>query len=425
MPASPESTPDEQPVPAAPAAPDEPLAPAWPLASREPALPGTAAGTVAPPVAATGTPDLGPDGLVAGDDRPTAPRSPVEPRAVLLSVGMMVTALLIAAAVVLPAPYAVTSPGPTRDVLGSQDGTPLIRISGAATYKSTGELLLTTVSGTGGPGYPSSLAGVLRGWFDPSSVVEPTDAVVPQGQTQQQIDASNAQEMTTSQEDATVAALTLLGYTVPATLTVASTQDGTDAASKLRKGDVLEAFDGTALPDYQTLVKHLEAVKPGDTVTLTVKRGGADVQVPVVTSKRSDGRALIGVLIDPTFTFPVKVDISIEGIGGPSAGTMFALGIVDKLTPADEANGAHIAGTGTMDVTGEVGPIGGIRQKLVGARRDGAAWFLAPADNCNEVVGHVPAGLRVVKISTLADAVAAMTAIGAGNGGSLPTCTAG
>jgi len=102
---------------------------------------------------------------------------------------------------------------------------------------------------------------------------------------------------------------------------------------------------------------------------------------------------------------------------------MFALGIVDKLTPADEANGAKIAGTGTMDVTGEVGPIGGIQQKLVGARRDGADWFLAPASNCDEVVGHVPAGLHVVKVATLSDAVAAMTAIGKGAGGSLPTCT--
>ncbi|BDO43072.1 S16 family serine protease [Cellulomonas sp. NTE-D12] len=374
------------------------------------------------------SPEPRPDEIAPAPDEGAAaaavePRRPVDPRSVLLSGGMLLTAVLIAVAVVIPVPYAVTSPGPTRDVLGSQNGTPLIRISGAQTYPSTGQLRLTTVSGTGGPGYPSSLAGVLRGWFDPTSVVDPAEAVVPKGQTQQQIDAANSQEMTSSQENATVAALTQLGYTVPATLTVAGTQDGTDAATKLHKGDVLEQLDGTTLPDYQTLVRKLEAVTPGSTVTLTVRRDGADQQVPIVTSKRPDGRALIGVMIDPTFTFPVKVDISIDGIGGPSAGTMFALGIVDKLTPADEANGAKIAGTGTMDVTGEVGPIGGIQQKLVGARRDGADWFLAPASNCDEVVGHVPAGLHVVKVATLSDAVAAMTAIGKGAGGSLPTCT--
>jgi len=104
---------------------------------------------------------------------------------------------------------------------------------------------------------------------------------------------------------------------------------------------------------------------------------------------------------------------------------MFALGIIDKLTPEDEANGQIVAGTGTMDISGEVGPIGGIQQKLVGARRDGATWFLAPAANCADVVGHVPAGLRVVRIATLHEAREAIIAIGAGTADSLPTCTAG
>ena len=120
------------------------------------------------------------------------------------------------------------------------------------------------------------------------------------------------------------------------------------------------------------------------------------------------------MFIDPSFDMPVDVTISIDDIGGPSAGTMFALGIIDKMTPEDEANGKDIAGTGTIDVTGEVGPIGGIRQKLAGATRDGATWFLAPAANCDEVVGHVPDGLRVVRIATLHEAREAMTAIGAG-----------
>ncbi|MNW62441.1 Lon protease 1 [compost metagenome] len=115
--------------------------------------------------------------------------------------------------------------------------------------------------------------------------------------------------------------------------------------------------------------------------------------------------------------------IQIDDIGGPSAGTMFALGIIDQLTPEDEADGNVIAGTGTMSVEGNVGPIGGIQQKLYGAERDGATWFLAPESNCDEVVGNVPEGLNVVKIATLEDARDAMVAIGAGEGASLPTCT--
>jgi PDZ domain-containing protein len=251
----------------------------------------------------------------------------------------------------------------------------------------------------------------------------PTEQIAPAGETQQQIDNLNAQEMTSSQENATVAALSQLGYTVPATLTVAGTVDGTDAAGKLKDGDVLTSIDGRHLADYQTLVTTLAAVTPGSTITLGITRGGTTTDVPIVTGTRSDGNgALIGVFIKPTFDFPVDVKIQIDGIGGPSAGMMFALGIIDRLTPANEANGQDIAGTGTIDVTGNVGAIGGIRQKMVGAARDGATWFLAPAANCNEVVGHVPAGLRVVSVATLKDALTAVTDIGAGTASGLPTC---
>lgn len=361
-----------------------------------------------------------PDPLL--DDAEPAPR-PLAPRAVTLTVAMLGTATLLAVLVVLPTPYAVNSPGPTRDVLGEHDGTPMIQISGADTYESTGELRLTTVSSTGGPGYPSSILGVLDGWFAGSSVVLPVEEVYPPDVSQEQIDESNQAEMVSSQEDATVAALTELGYTVPATLLVAGTVEGTDADGKLEENDVLVGIDGEPLPDYQSLVDTLDDVQPGETVTLTVRRHGQDVDVPVVTSEREGGGAQIGVLIDPTFDMPVDVTISIDDIGGPSAGTMFALGIIDKLTPEDEADGVTIAGTGTVDVTGAVGPIGGIRQKLAGAERDGADWFLAPARNCDEVVGHVPEGLRVVRVATLHEAREAMVAIGAGDTDDLPTCT--
>lgn len=356
------------------------------------------------------------------DDEQPAPR-PLSPRAVTTTTSLLAGATLLAVLVVLPTPYAVNGPGPTRDVLGEHAGTPMIEISGAETHESTGELRLTTVSSTGGPGYPSSIFGVLGGWLAESSVVLPVEQVYPPDVSQEQIDESNQAEMVSSQEDATVAALTELGYEVPATLLVAGTVEGTDAEGKLEENDVLVGFDGEPLPDYQSLVDALADVQPGDTVTLTVQRHGQDVDVEVVTSEREGGGAQIGVLIDPTFDMPVDVTISIDDIGGPSAGTMFALGIIDKLTPEDEADGEVIAGTGTMDVTGAVGPIGGIRQKLAGAKRDGADWFLAPDRNCDEVVGHVPDGLRVVSVATLHEARVAMEAIGAGEADDLPTCT--
>ena len=121
----------------------------------------------------------------------------------------------------------------------------------------------------------------------------------------------------------------------------------------------------------------------------------------------------------------VKVIMHVDEIGGPSAGLMYTLGLIDKLTPIEESGGQTIAGTGTMSRDGRVGSIGGIRLKMLGARRDGASWFLAPAANCDEVTGHVPDGLRDVRVSTLAEAYDALVAIGQGNGQSLPHCTAG
>ena len=117
------------------------------------------------------------------------------------------------------------------------------------------------------------------------------------------------------------------------------------------------------------------------------------------------------------------VSMHIEDIGGPSAGMMYALGLVDKLTPENETNGVTVAGTGTIDKTGKVGAIGGIDLKMIGALQDGATWFLAPEENCDEVVGHVPNGLRDVKVSTLEEAYTALVKIGKGDADSLPHCT--
>ncbi len=120
----------------------------------------------------------------------------------------------------------------------------------------------------------------------------------------------------------------------------------------------------------------------------------------------------------------IKISMHVDDIGGPSAGMMYALGVLDKLTARSETGGKTIAGTGTIDAQGRVGKIGGIRLKMLGARRDGATWFLAPQSNCSEVVGHVPQGLRDVRVTTLADAYSALLAIGQGKGSSLPHCTA-
>ena len=158
----------------------------------------------------------------------------------------------------------------------------------------------------------------------------------------------------------------------------------------------------------------------GTTFTLTIMRNGRTQTVRVGT-KESGGHPVMGVEVQPgTFTFPFTVKFSVGDIGGPSAGMMFALGIIDKLTTMNLTGGKFIAGTGEIEASGQVDPIGGIQQKMVGARDAGATIFLAPASNCSDVKGAIPAGLRVVKVSTLSQAVTYLQDIKAGQ--PVPSC---
>ena len=139
-----------------------------------------------------------------------------------------------------------------------------------------------------------------------------------------------------------------------------------------------------------------------------------------MTAAQVDGRPVLGVEVQDHYQFPFTVTIQIGQIGGPSAGTMFALGIIDKISTENLTGGKFIAGTGEISANGVVSPIGGIQQKMIAARDAGATVFLAPAGNCSDTSGAVPAGLRVVKISTLSGAVSALDNIKAGK--PVPSC---
>jgi PDZ domain-containing protein len=354
---------------------------------------------------------------------PAAPpeRPGISTRATTIIVSAFLTVLLGALIALLPAPYVIYSPGPATNVLGSVAGRRLISVTGHETFPTTGTLDMTTVEIFGGPGRRLSLLEVAQGWVSRSDAVVPEQQVYPPGQTQQEVEKETAAEMSDSQEQATAAALRELGMTVPETIRVAEVQKGAPVASVMRVGDVITGLNGTPATDSNALRKAITALKPGAAVTVEVRRDGKQVELSTTTTS-ADGRTVLGVGLDPQFRFPVDVSFGTKDVGGPSAGMMFALGIYDILTPGALTGGAKIAGTGTIDSRGEVGPIGGIQQKLVGARRAGARWFLAPADNCDEVVGHVPDGLRVVRTSTLHESRLAVEAIAAGRGPSLPTC---
>lgn len=352
-----------------------------------------------------------------------APRAArIDPRTAVMLLACLFSVVLVALTVLLPVRYAILEPGPVLNTLGEVDGEPLISVSGHKTYDTTGTLDLTTVSVLGGPDRALTLVQVFAAWLNGSTAVVPVEQVYTPGETQEESEAENEAEMATSQESATAAALSTLGITVPTTLTVAGTADSAPAADVLKKGDVILAVDGHTITDLADLRTTLAAKDAGDTVKLRIRRDGSTRTVSTRTSSSDDGDTVLGIYITADFDFPFDVSIQIEDIGGPSAGMMFALGIIDTLTEGDLTGGKNIAGTGTIEADGTVGAIGGIQQKLVGARQAGADYFLAPADNCDEVRGHVPDGLQVIKVDTLDQARSDVEAIAAGTASNLAGC---
>lgn len=343
-------------------------------------------------------------------------------RMAIISFSGLVASLLIAVLTVFPSAFAIGGPGPTFDTLSNVNGTPLVEISGAPTFPASGELRLTTVSVSRAGSQPFTLGRVLAGWASPREYVLPEEYVFGSPDQATEVKQQAQSDWITSQESATVAALEELGTPVPATIRVAAVMDSSNAKGKLEKDDMLVAINGKAIVSYSDLTGALHATTPGDDVTVTVTRAGQRLDETFATKDDGTGRAIMGIYVDPTFDIPIDVTVQIDSVGGPSAGLMFSLGIMDKLTAKDELGGAKVAGTGTIDAGGDVGPIGGIRMKLFGARDAGAKYFLAPVENCKEVAGHIPAGLSVFSVDTLHDAYNAIEHIGAGDTADLPTC---
>ncbi len=337
--------------------------------------------------------------------------------------GVLAVALCIVA-LTLPVPYVIESPGPTFNTLGQDHGKPVIQVSGHATYPTSGNLDLVTVYVSGGPNGNVNIFEAYRAWLDRTDSVYPEELLYPPGTSQQEVNSRNAVAMTTSQENATAAALTQLKIDYASSLAVAALPKGSASEGKLKPDDVLLSIDGQPITDIKVIQDALAKGK-GSPVSVQLQRGGTTVEQSVTPQKTADGKYLLGIELQNKFKFPFDVNISLSNVGGPSAGMMFALGIIDSLTPGDLTGGKHFAGTGTIDPAGNVGAIGGIAQKMLGARKSGATVFFAPAANCNEVVGHVPDGLQIVKVGTLSQAYDAVQQIASGKDSSaLPACTA-
>ncbi|WP_437094693.1 YlbL family protein [Streptomyces sp. enrichment culture] len=358
--------------------------------------------------------------------------------ATMLASTLMLIALLCAG-VFIPVPYAEMSPGPTVNTLGEHDGEPVLQISGRKTYPADGHLNMTTVRVTSAD-YRMNLVEAVYGWLAHDSKVVPHETLYPDGKTEEESTQENAEEFSQSQESAKVAALKELDVPVKSWVIVSSVVKDSPSEGKLHAGDVIKAVDGRAVKEPADVAELVTEHEPGEDVVFTIvpakeqaaaekeNRTATKTEKVTITTATSDDdgekRAIVGISAGTDHTFPFTVDIRLADVGGPSAGLMFALGIYDKLTPGSLTGGAFVAGTGTIDDDGKVGPIGGIEMKTVGARGKGAQYFLTPADNCAAAAKDTPEGLTLVKVDTIDDALDALADIRSGDTADLPSCTA-
>jgi len=334
-----------------------------------------------------------------------------------LSVGLLLTTMAI------PLPYVAIGPGVTYDTLGSVDGVEVITFTGdgipaSATEVSTdrGHLNMTTINLTD----HVRLFEALGLWATGRYALAPREDYFPPDKTVEEVQEQDAQAFRDSQSSAEIASLRHLGY--PNVVYVGEIPPGSPSADVLQPQDQIVAIDDTPVTDFPSLQAALGGTTPGQVVGVTVQREGENVteKVTLASNPEVGNQGFLGIGAVQRPIAPFSTSISLERIGGPSAGLMFALGIIDKLTDGDLTDGRFIAGTGTIDADGNVGAIGGVLLKLITAHDAGATVFLVPADNCAEAITQIPEGLQLVKVASLDDAMTALQTLQ--DGGTPPTC---
>lgn len=337
---------------------------------------------------------------------------------------LFISAIALLGIWVFPTPYVIEQPGPTYNVLGSDGEEPIISIDGAATYKTSGNLDLLTVQVVGNRERTPGWLEIFLAWMDPSRSVLLVDQVFPANQTTEESKAESSAMMEQSQQEAIAVALRKLNYTVPVELYVSEVAKASPAGGKVVAADFVRTVNGVKVKTIEELREEVNTFNGETPVELVVSRAGKEFSFELTPVKDDSGAYRLGLIVGYKYEFPIDINLQLADVGGPSGGMMFALAIYDKLTPGELTGGNYFAGTGTIDAGGLVGPIGGIQQKMFGAADAGAKFFLAPSDNCDEVVGHEPDGLKVFSVKNFDEALKVVETIGKGKDTtSLATCS--
>jgi PDZ domain-containing protein len=316
---------------------------------------------------------------------------------------------------VVTVPFVSLGPGPTFDTLGVVDGKQVVDIEGAPVHPTTGHLNMTTVAQRDG----LTLGEALALWLSGREQLLPRDLVYPPGKSQDEVDQDNNADFKESEQSAEYAAVGYLHYQ-PA-VTVADVHDPGPSAGLLQTGDAVESVNGTPVANVKQFTAILADTKPGQVVVIGYRRKDAPPGTVRITLGKNEDRdyGFLGVGVLDAPWAPFKVDFNLANVGGPSAGLMFSLAVVDKLTTGGLVGQHFVAGTGTIKADGEVGAIGGIAHKMLAAHEAGATVFLVPTDNCYEARSD-NSGMQLVKVDNLGQAVDALRTVS--SGGQPPSC---
>ncbi|MBP3222582.1 MAG: pdz/dhr/glgf protein [Actinomycetaceae bacterium] len=332
-----------------------------------------------------------------------------------------------------PTSYVVESPGLVINVMGQEDDRPIIDFSNSSIFQSNTRLYMTTVSSSGDPQLGAFSWQVAAGLLMDGYQVIPVRLLYPE-ETSVQVHEKTAKQMLNSQETAAVMGVEKAGYHVTMKLTISGCEKGSEADEKLQAGDhiISLSYNGKAkkIDSFAALNVFLSSVPVGKEVEITYMRGDEERKDTITTlsfSPNTVGYARAGSRLGISVNtedvqMPLEVNFHLGDIGGPSAGLMLSIGVYDYLTQGSLGETQKIAGTGTISLSGEVGAIGGIKHKMQGAKNEGARYFIAPALNCDDVVGNVPSGLSVYAVHTLDQAIYTVRSIGRQDVTGLLTC---
>lgn len=317
---------------------------------------------------------------------------------------------------VVRVPYVALGPGPTFNTLGEVDGLEVVDIEGIDVDPTTGNLNMTTVAVRD----DLNVFEAFVFWASGRQGLVPREEVYPPQKSKEEVKKENDADFQRSEDSAELAALHFLEK--PVNLRVAKVVEDGPSEDVLREGDRLISIAGEPVRTVGDVQAAVAEIEPNTSAAIVYSRDGIETPTTVMVGARADdpAKGYLGINPEEVPDVPFTVNFNLADIGGPSAGLMFTLAVVDKLSPGELNGGKFVAGTGTIDSDGDVGPIGGIKYKLIAAREAGAETFLVPAKNCAEAKQGAPEGLLLVKVETLTDAVDALEAVD--NGGDAPRC---